>query len=370
MTSPTAAKPPFKAEHVGSLLRPAALREAYRDFSSGKIDRAAFRAAQDQAIRQVVALQEGLGFEGVNDGEFRRVSYWAHFVEATDGLDVARARFDFRDDQGGMAHFLAPRVRGPVRRGQSISGEEFDFLHGVTGRTAKLTMPSPPTMHFWAEPGAAKQAGYADDDAFLDDLARVFREEIADLYARGARYIQLDEVPLATLCDPELRERVRQGGEDPDAMVERYVTLFNACLAGRPAELTVAMHLCRGNFKGRWLTEGGYQYVAEKLFNEIDVDAFFLEYDTPRAGDFGPLAAVPAGKAVVLGLVSSKTPALEEKAALIGRIEEAAKAMPLERLAISPQCGFASTVAGNPVTFDDQRNKLALVAEVAREVWG
>ena len=370
MTASFRTNPPFRAEHVGSLLRPDFLRQAYRDFSAGRIDAGSFRGEQERAIREVVALQEALGFAAVNDGEFRRVSYWAHFVEATDGLEVARSRFDFHDGAGGAVHFLAPKIAGRVKRSRSIAGDEFDFLRRVTQATPKITMPSPPTMHFWGKPGAARAAGYADDDEYFSDLARVYREEIADLAGRGATYLQLDEVPLAMLCDGALREKVKADGEHPDALVDSYVALFNACLAGRPENMTVALHLCRGNFKGQWLSEGGYGAIAEKMFNEIDVDAFFLEYDTPRAGDFAPLAAVPEHKSVVLGLVSTKTDQMEDMDALARRIDAAARHIPLERLAVSPQCGFASTVAGNPVTADTQKAKLALVQEVARRVWG
>lgn len=370
MKAPPRTGPPFRAEHIGSLLRPEGLRAAYRDFSEGRVDAAGFRQAQDDAVRQVVAFQEGLGFRAVNDGEFRRVSYWAHFVEAVGGMDVRQSRFDFRDGHGTRTHFLAPCVTGPLRRGKSISGEEFDFLRAVAKVTPKITMPSPPTMHFWQEKGTARAAGYADDGALLADLARVYREEIADLGQRGATYIQIDDVPLVMLCDGELRAQVVAGGDDPERLLDAYVNLFREALKGRPAGMTAALHLCRGNFKGRWLVDGGYDYIAERLFNEIPVDGFCLEYDTPRAGDFGPLAAVPRDKLVVLGLVSTKNPALESKADLLRRIEEATRYIPLEQLAISPQCGFASTVAGNPVTFDDEQRKLALVVEVAREVWG
>jgi len=367
-TQPT--HPPYRAEHVGSLLRPDSLRKAFRDFSEGRIDAEAFRAEQDRSIREVVDLQEGLGFQAVNDGEFRRVSYWAHFVEATEGLEVEQARFDFHDNQGGVTPFLAPKIAGKVKRGRSISGDEFDFLQSVAKATPKITMPSPPTMHFWGKAGQAWAAGYRDDGEFFADLARVYREEFADLCGRGATYIQLDEVPLAMLCDDTLRERVKADGDDPDVLVQKYVDLFNDCLSGRPESLTVGMHLCRGNFKGQWLSEGGYRYVAEKMFNEIDVDAFFLEYDTPRAGDFAPLAAVPESKSVVLGLVSTKSNELEHPDALVRRVEEAGKHIAVERLAVSPQCGFASTVAGNPVTLDTEKAKLELVQEVARRVWG
>ena len=363
-------RPPFRAEHVGSLLRPPELRQAFRLFRAGEIDTEEFRAAQDQAIRRVVAQQEDLGLEVVTDGEFRRVSYWAHFVEATDGLDVAESRFDFHNDQGKQTCFLAPRVVGRVARNRSISAAEFDFLASVSKVTPKITMPSPPTMHFWADPKAPTEAGYARDDAFFDDLVAVYREELADLAARGATYVQIDEVPLAMLCDPDLRARLEANGEDPDAYVRRYVELINACVAGRPPGLTVGIHLCRGNFKGMWLADGGYDYVAEGLFRDVKVDAFFLEFDTARAGGFEPLAAVPDDRHVVLGLVSTKTPTLESREELLGRLEEAARFVPLERLSLSPQCGFASTVGGNPVTEEDQFAKLARIVEVATEVWG
>lgn len=362
--------PPFRAEHVGSLLRPAVLRNAFRDFNGGRIDADRFREVQDQCIREVVALQEELGFQGVNDGEFRRASYWSHFVEATEGFGVARSRFDFHDDTGQVTHFLSPKVTGKIRRARPISGDEFDFLKSVTTHTPKVTLPSPPTMHFWAKPGSSKAGGYADDEAYLADLTRVFQEEIADLAARGATYLQIDEVPLAMLCDETLRERVRADGDDPDALVGRYVDLINACLAGRPRGMTVGMHLCRGNFKGQWLSEGSYGYVAERIFNDINVDAFFLEYDTPRAGDFTPLQNVPDNKSVVLGLISSKTTALEPVDSLLARIDEASRYLPVERLAISPQCGFASAVSGNPISLEDEKRKLGLVQEVASKVWG
>jgi 5-methyltetrahydropteroyltriglutamate--homocysteine methyltransferase len=363
-------RPPFQAEHVGSLLRPAKLRAAYRQFADGGIDADGFRAVQDKCIRDVVALQQDLGFEAVNDGEFRRISYWAHFVDGTDGLDVTEARFDFRNERGEATHFLAPLVTGPLRRAHAISGTEFDYLKSVTSAMPKITLPSPPTMHFWTRKDATANAGYADDGAFFAELARIFKEEIADLAGRGARYIQLDEVPLAMLCDPDLRDRLRSEGEDPDGLIAAYVDLINRSLEGRPADMAVGLHLCRGNFKGKWLSEGGYGYVAERLFNDIEVDGFFLEYDTPRSGDFAPLAAVPAEKTVVLGLISSKTPALEDKTALARRIDQATEFIPLDQLALSPQCGFASTVAGNPVTLDDEITKLHLVIDVARDVWG
>jgi 5-methyltetrahydropteroyltriglutamate--homocysteine methyltransferase len=362
--------PPFRAEHVGSLLRPAKLRQAFRDHGEGRIGADEFRALQDRAVTEVIALQEDIGLQAVNDGEFRRASYWSHFVEGTDGLEVARARFDFHDPSGATMHFLAPHVTAKIKRRQSLSGDEFDFLKKTAKETPKTTLPSPPTMHFWDAVGSVAAAGYAGEADFFADLAALYRQEIADLAARGATYIQMDEVPLAMLCDEGVRGRTRSEGGDPDDLVGQYVDLFNACLEGRPAGMTVALHLCRGNFKGNWLTEGSYGYVARRLFNEIEVDGFFLEYDTPRAGDFAPLAALPRNKSVVLGLVSSKTPELEDADAIKRRIAEAARFVPLERLGLSPQCGFASAVSGNPVTFADQVAKLELVVRVAEEVWG
>jgi len=230
-------------------------------------------------------------------------------------------------------------------------------------------MPSPATMHFWLGRSGVDRNAYPDEDEFFSDLAVIYREEIRDLAAAGARYIQIDDVPLAMLCDPAVRESVHSRGEDPEALIDRYIKLTNAALDGGPSQLTVAMHLCRGNYKGKWLSEGGYEYIAQRLFNEVAVHAYFLEYDTSRAGDFAPLLHLPAEKVAVLGLVSTKTPVLESVDALQRRVREANKYVPLERLAISPQCGFASTVGGNPLTIDDQKRKLDLLVRVAARIW-
>jgi 5-methyltetrahydropteroyltriglutamate--homocysteine methyltransferase len=251
-----------------------------------------------------------------------------------------------------------------------VAGDEYDFVRATTARTPKITLPSPATMHFWRGRVGIEPTAYSDLDEYFVDLATVYREEIADLATRGCRYIQLDEVPLAMLAAPEVRAKVQADGFDPDRLIDRYIDLTNAALAGRPPEMTVAMHLCRGNFKGRWLSEGGYEPVADRLFNRVAVDTFFLEYDTPRAGDFAPLRFVPENKTVVLGLISTKTPALEDTDLLRRRIDDAAKVLSPEQLGVSPQCGFASTVGGNPLTIDDQRRKLGRVVEVARAVWG
>ena len=317
----------------------------------------------------MVRLQEDVGLRSITDGEFRRGSYWSHFVERIEGLAIAPARFQFRNEQGAETAFTAPHVAGRLARRDGISTDEFRFLSQATERTPKITMPSPPTMHFWRGRDAIAPGTYATVEEFFADLATVYRAEIAELAALGARYIQLDEVPLAMLCDPDVAAALAAAGEDPEALVDLYIRAINDALADRPPSLTAALHLCRGNFKGRHLSAGGYEAIAERLFHEIDVDGFFLEYDTPRAGDFAPLRFVPAGKRVVLGLISSKTPALEPTDALRRRVDAATEFLPLDQLCLSPQCGFASTVAGNPLTETDEIAKLRLVVETAAEVW-
>ena len=362
-------KPPFHAEHVGSLLRPKELTAAFKDHRNGSINDEQFTVVQDQAIRDVIKLQEDAGLEVVTDGEFRRPSYWARFVELVDGLSVREASFKFRDDHGHEVDFTAPHVDGPVRRSRSVAGDEYAFTRSVTTKTPKITLPSPPSMHFWRLGVGIDDGLYENDAAYFDDLAKVYREEIAALADAGCTYVQLDDVPIAMLCDPTVRAKAQEIGYDPSALMQAYVDLMNACVDDRPNGITVGMHLCRGNFKGHYLSEGGYETVAELLFQGINVDAFFLEYDTPRAGDFEALQYVPTHKHVVLGLVSSKTPELEDKEGLKARINDAARYVDLERLSLSPQCGFASTVAGNPVTVDDEKAKLELIVDVARDVW-
>lgn len=362
--------PPFRADHVGSLLRPRALKDAFRAHQEGALDDAGLRAVQDQAIRDVVALQESVGLHSVTDGEFRRASYWAHFVGAVDGLRPEAATFEFKDAAGDVMSFTGTQNEGRLRRTRSISGDEVEFLRSVTKETPKITMPSPSTMHFWRGPQSIDRSVYPTLADFYDDLTRIYRDEIDDLASRGASYIQVDEVAAAMLCDPDVRDAVVARGEEPDELLRTYVDATNRAVSSRPSGMTAALHVCRGNYKGHWLATGGYEPVAETLFGGLEVDAFFLEFDSDRAGGFGPLRFVPDGVDVVLGLVSSKTPELEPVDELLRRIDEASKLVPVERLALSPQCGFASTVGGNPVTEDDERRKLALVVEVADRVWG
>ncbi|HKA72500.1 MAG TPA: 5-methyltetrahydropteroyltriglutamate--homocysteine S-methyltransferase [Xanthobacteraceae bacterium] len=364
-------RPPFRADHVGSLLRPPALRQAFRQFATHEIDARSFARIQDDCIRDVVRLQEQVGLHVVTDGEFRRGSYWGRFVERTDGFAIKPAIFRFRDDHGHEVEFTAPYAAAKIRRTQPLALDEFAFLREATGATAKITLPAPSTMHFYRCTDFAASAAYAADaERFFADLAAVFAAEIAELAGAGCRYVQLDEVAIALLCDPAIRRKVTDVGGDPDALVDLYIDAINRAVAARPPDMIVGVHMCRGNFRGHYLAAGGYESVAERFFANTDVNHFLLEYDTPRAGDFQPLRFVPQHKGVVLGLVSSKTPALEGMDDLKRRTDEAARHIDLDRLAISPQCGFASTAAGNPLSEADERAKLRLVVEAAQAIWG
>jgi 5-methyltetrahydropteroyltriglutamate--homocysteine methyltransferase len=362
-------RPPFRADHVGSLLRPQILRQAFRQHASQEIDDAEFKKLQDQCIREVVALQESVGLQVVTDGEFRRGSYWGRFVERTEGFSIKPASFKFRNDAGHEVEFTAPYARNKIRRARALAVDEFDFLRTVTKVTGKITLPAPSTMHFYRCNDFVDRTIYPDEDGFFNDLARIFQEEIADLAEAGCGYVQLDEVAVALLCDPAICDEVKRSGSNPDTLVDLYIASINQAVSKCPANMTVGVHMCRGNFKGHYLGAGGYESVAERFFAQTNVNHFLLEYDTSRAGDFAPLRFVPKTKSVVLGLVSTKTPSLESLGDLKRRAEDAARYIDLDRLAISPQCGFASTVAGNPITEADERAKLARVVEAARTIW-
>lgn len=362
--------PPFRADPVGSLLRPSALRQAYKAFERGRIDAAEFCKVQDDSIRAAVHLQEEAGLAVVTDGEFRRSSYWARFVERTEGFAIRQAAYSFRDESGCESSFTAPYAAAKLRRVRELALDEFLFLSTVTRVTPKITLPAPSTMHFYAGRHFANPQVYGDAGELFADLSLMFREEIADLAKAGCRYIQLDEVAIAMLCDPLMRERAKAEGEHADALIGLYIDAINQALAERPAAMAAGVHVCRGNFKGRHLSEGGYDAVAERFFGGLNATHFLLEYDTKRAGDFSPLRFVPKDKGVVLGLISTKTPAVESADFLLRRIEEASRYIDLDRLAIGPQCGFASTAAGNPLSEADQRAKLARAVEVAATVWG
>jgi 5-methyltetrahydropteroyltriglutamate--homocysteine methyltransferase len=362
--------PPFRAEHIGSLLRPPPLLAARQAAEEGRLSPEALRVEEDTHIREAVRLQEGVGLDVITDGEYRRGIYFGHFSQAVSGFTEMDAELSFRGAGGEPLRYRAAVVTGRLVRHRGIATDEFRYVRALTRRTPKVTLPSPSSQHFlrW-RPGVSERA-YPDLDELFADVAAIYRAELADLAALGATYVQLDDVPLGLLCDPHHREAFAAKGYDPAEMLDRYVALVNAALAGRPAGMTVGIHVCRGNNQGKWLGEGAYDYVAPRAFAGLGVDAFFLEYDSPRAGGFEPLRHVAPGPWVVLGLVSTKTPVLEDPDDLCRRIDAAAALVPLERLALSPQCGFASTAPGNPLTPAEQRRKLELVVDVARRVWG
>jgi 5-methyltetrahydropteroyltriglutamate--homocysteine methyltransferase len=367
-------RPPFRADHVGSLLRPVELRQAFRRFHAGEINDAAFRRIQDDSIREVVKQQKAVGLPAVTDGEFRRSSYWGRFVERTAGFEIRQAAYKFRDEHGHEMAFTTPYASGRLSRVRELAVDEFEFLRDATkdapNVTPKITLPAPSTMHFYAGRHFADPKIYADANTFFADLALIYRQELAALIKAGCRYVQFDEVALAMLCDDKLRAQAKAEGQDPDRLVDLYIDAINQAVADCPPDIAVGVHVCRGNFKGHYLSQGGYESVAERFFAVVNATHFLLEYDTERAGDFTPLRLVPNSKGVVLGLISSKTPALESVDDLKRGIDEAERHIDLGRLAIGPQCGFASTVAGNPVTEADQWKKLALAVEVAGSVWG
>ena len=371
-------KPPFRADHVGSLIRPDSLIAAREAAEKGALPVAELTRIQHDAIRGVVRLQEELGLRLVTDGEYNRHSWQRDFLLKIGNVKSMPSRLTVRFHSAAGARDHSPpslQVAGKLTRPAGIFVDDFKFLAAVAKASVakpmpKLTIPSPTIVHFRGGRDAIDAKAYPAMEAFYDDLAAVYRAEIADLAATGCRYLQIDEVNLAYLCDPELRRQVANIGEDPASLPKTYAKLLNAVVAGKPNDMTVCMHLCRGNFAGAWIAEGGYEPVAELLFNEIDVDGYFLEYDTARAGSFAPLRFLPKGKIAVLGLVTTKSPQLETKDELKRRIEEASRYAPLEQLALSPQCGFSSGIGGNAMTVEDEIRKLKLVVETAREVWG
>jgi 5-methyltetrahydropteroyltriglutamate--homocysteine methyltransferase len=368
-----ATQPPFRADQVGSLLRPKRLLEARDRRARGEATADELRAVEDECIAEAVRRQENVGLQGITDGEFRRTFFHVDFLERLDGVTVVEGGFSasFRRDDGTEVGFKPPtmRVTGRLKHRASIQGPDFDFLKGTTRRTPKVCIPSPSMLHFRGGRAAISAELYPDLAGFYADLAAAYGAEIADLAGRGCRYLQLDDTNLAYLCDPKIREATRARGDDPDELPRTYCRLINEAVRERPAGMAVCIHLCRGNFRSAWVAEGGYEPVAEILFNELELDGFFLEYDDERSGDFAPLRFVPQGKTVVLGIVTSKRPELESADALKRRIEEAARFVPLAQLALSPQCGFSSTVHGNELSEDDQWRKLARIVEVASQVW-
>jgi 5-methyltetrahydropteroyltriglutamate--homocysteine methyltransferase len=367
--------PPFRADHVGSLIRPAELIAARERAEKKEIADAELKRVQQAAIRDVVRLQEDLGLKLVTDGEYNRHSWHRDFMLKFKNVRMIPSRLTvrFHSAEGDRLHSPPTmRVTGKLARpdGGGIFVDDFRFLASIARATPKITLPSPTVMHFRGGREAIDEAAYPDIADFYDDLAGLYRDEIRDLADAGCRYLQIDEVNLAYLCDAELRKQVANIGEDPATLPQTYARLLNDTIRDRPRDMTVCMHLCRGNFAGAWVAEGGYEPIAELIFNAVDVDGYFLEYDSVRAGGFEPLRFLPKGKVAVLGLVTTKSGALESKDDLKRRIDAASRHVPLEQLALSPQCGFSSGIGGNTMDVEGEIAKLRLVVETAREVWG
>ncbi len=365
--------PPFRADHVGSLLRPPALRAAREAHKAGRISAPQLREAEDAAVREVVKMQEDIGLKGVSDGEVRRGSWHMDFLYQIGGVTKyeENLKVKFNNAEGGIEFTpSALKVTSKLKLTKTIFGDDFSFLKSVTKATPKLTIPAPSMIHYRGGKAAMDESVYPDINQFWADLKHVYADEVEALGKLGCRYLQLDDTSLAYLNDPTQREYVAKQGGDAKNQHLVYIDVMNGALAKKPADMAVCTHLCRGNYRSSWVASGGYDYVAEALFNELKVDGFFLEFDDERSGGFEPLRFVPKGKYVVLGLVTSKRPQLESKDELKRRIEAAAKFVPLDQLCLSPQCGFSSTHEGNALTKEDQIAKLRLVVETAREVWG
>jgi 5-methyltetrahydropteroyltriglutamate--homocysteine methyltransferase len=364
---------PARYDHVGSFLRPKYLLEARAQKAKGEITPEQLRAVEDKAIAEIVKFQQDVGLQSITDGEFRRTYFHIDFLEQLGGVKTD-IPVTIRKPDGSEE--LAPpviRVIDKVRHAKDIQRADFEYLKSqvAAGRTPKVTIPSPTMLHFrGGRAGISKDAYPELDPVFYDDVAKAYGDELRSLYEAGCRYVQMDDTNLAYLCDEKMREAARQRGDDPNELPHRYAGFINKVVAQKPQGMLLAMHLCRGNFKSTHAAAGNYEPVAEALLKEMDIDAYFMEYDDERSGDFRPLRYLPKGKTVVLGLVTTKFGQLEDKDALKRRIDEAAKYAPMEQLALSPQCGFSSTVHGNNIAVEDQRNKLRLVIDTAREMWG
>lgn len=367
--------PPFRADHVGSFLRPPRLLSARADREAGRISAEELRAIEDEAIAEVVRFQESLGLQSITDGEYRRAVFYTAFYaglgEISAVYDTSGQEWSFVDRQGHRLPLIIPTVTSRLRWTAPIHAGDFAFVRSLTSRVPKITIPSPTILHLRSGREHISREAYPDLDLFWEDIVDAFRKELTALHQAGCAYVQIDETTLASLSDTSSWKYLAARGDDGRRLLlETYPEIMNASFAGRPPGLHLAMHICRGNNQSHWSAEGGYDLVADTLFNRINVDSYFLEYDTPRAGSFEPLRLVPKNKTVVLGLVSSKFPELEPKEQLKMRIDEASKYIDLDQLAISPQCGFASTAPGNRVTVEDEAAKIRLCVDVAREVWG
>jgi len=362
---------PLRAEHVGSFPRPPRLLRAREDYASGKLGKEEFKRTETDCIRDIVALQDRVGIGAITDGEYPKTSWREFLFEKCAGFDTEPTVPDFKFrlyDGTELTYPGEPRVVGKVHRREPLSAEDFTVLNGLTKRQTKANLPAPSIAHLGGD-RLLERSVYPDRKSFLADLSSVVRAEIVDLARRGCMYLQMDEVPIAVLCDPKNREAVKGRGEDPDELIDNYIVAINDSISDKPAHMSVCVHLCRGN-RDHGMADGGYEPVAERLFNKLNVDGFFLEYDTPRAGDFTPLRFVPKTKKVALGLVSTKIAELETVESLKRRIDEASRSIPIEQLCLSPQCGFASSSRAKPLPMDLVERKLARIVEVANEVWG
>jgi methionine synthase II (cobalamin-independent) len=364
--------PPFRAEHIGSLLRPPRLLELREQFARGAVDREILAQAEDAAITEALALQERVGLKFATDGEFRRRSYHSYFYRQLGELSIDTVGGE--DARGGNAGRRGTQpiavVNSRVQWTRPINVADFAFIRAHTRLIPKVTIPGPCALHFRGGDAAVLQTAYRDVDQFWDDTVAAFGRELSELATAGCRYVQIDETAFAKFGDPDVQASLRERGDDWSALIDQYIAITNRVLADAPQDLAIGMHLCRGNRGGQWHAEGSYDAVAERLFNALNIPFYFLEYDSPRAGTFTPLRLVPRHKRIVLGLVSTKTPEMEEKDALKRRIEEAARFVDLDRLGLSPQCGFASVDTGNPISPQVQEAKLRLVVELARDIWG
>lgn len=373
MTNASHPQLPARYDHVGSFLRPAYLLEARARKASGEIDAAALREVEDRAITEIVRFQQDVGMKAITDGEYRRTYFHIDFLKELGGVKTSDPVIVEKPD--GSRELAPPvmRVIDKVRHDRAIQLADYQYLQSqlAPGSVAKVTIPSPTMLHFrGGRAGISKDAYPELEPAFYDDVARAYGDELASLHAAGCRYVQMDDTNLAYLCDPKMREAARARGDDPDELPHRYAMFVNKVVAHKPPDMLLAMHLCRGNFQSTFAASGDYEPVAEALLSEMNLDAYFLEYDDARSGDFRPLRFLQKGKTAVLGLITTKAGTLEDVDALKRRIDEAARHTPLEQLALSPQCGFASSAEGNDISWDNQRRKLELVVRVAREVWG
>jgi 5-methyltetrahydropteroyltriglutamate--homocysteine methyltransferase len=370
----TNAKGPFRADHVGSLLRPAKLQQARMQRERKNITAERLRGIEDESIREVVKLQEDVGLEGITDGELRRDYWHLDFLTEIGGVvfEEGHNPLKWHRQDGVQLEWVPPEVtvRAHITRPHPIQLKDFEFLKSTTGRTAKVCIPSPSMMIVQGGERIIDRKVYPDRDQFFTDLSRAYAEEVTDLASAGCRYLQLDDTFLAFLCDDKIGAAMGRSDEDTQMMARLSARLINDAIKDRPKDMAVCIHLCRGNYQSSWLSQGGYDPIAEILLGEIAVDGYFLEYDDERSGGFAPLRFLPKGKKVVLGLVSSKFAELESADDLKRRIDAAAKVVSLEQLAISPQCGFSSTAEGNVISADGERKKLELCVRVARDVWG